>query len=266
MLRLLQIDLKKIASYRTFWVLMGLYTLLIISIPTSVMEFLKWLKVKGAEFDGFDPLRVPILYFPDIWQNITYVYTFLKIFLAIVVIISVSNEYSYKTVRQNIIDGLDRFEFIGSKIASIIMLSLYSTLLIFVTGLLTGLIYTPNLDFSDIFTGIQFVFVYFVDVLFYLLMAFLLTILIKRSALTIALLVILIPLEYAFVGNMPESIEFIGQYLPMHAMNNLIEIPFPKYIFQEIQDYVSLQSLLVAIVYLIAIPWAIFAKMKKSDL
>ena len=266
MLRLLQIDLKKIATYRTFWVLMGLYSLLIISIPTSVMEFLKWLKLKGAEFDGFDPLRVPILYFPDIWQNITYVYTFLKIFLAIVVIISVSNEFSYKTVRQNIIDGLSKLEFMGTKIATIVLLSLYSTLLVFVTGMLTGLIYTPNYEFADIFTGMEFVLVYFVDVLFYLLMAFLLTLLIKRSALTIALLVILIPLEYALVGNMPESIQFIGQYLPMHAMNNLIEIPFPKYIFQEIQDYVSMQSLFVAILYLLAIPWAIYTKLKKSDL
>ena len=95
MFKLLIIDLKKLIYYRTFWVLVILYSLLVVSIPISVMEFLKWLKMKGADFDGFDPLKIPVLYFPDIWQNITYVYTFLKIFLAIVVIISVSNEFVY---------------------------------------------------------------------------------------------------------------------------------------------------------------------------
>lgn len=120
MLRLLNIDLKKIVNYRTFWVLLTLYSILIISIPTSVMEFLKWLKVKGANFEGFDPLRIPVLYFPDIWQNITYVYAFLKIVLAIVVIISVSNEFSYKTVRQNVIDGLNRLDFVVSKLSTIV--------------------------------------------------------------------------------------------------------------------------------------------------
>ena len=113
--------------------------------------------------NGFDPLRVPILYFPDIWQNITYVYTFLKIFIAILVIISVSNEFTYKTIRQNVIDGMDRMEFLISKLTTILLLSLYSTLLVFLTGLLTGIIYTPNYDVSDIFTGIQFVPAYFLD-------------------------------------------------------------------------------------------------------
>lgn len=266
MLRLFTIDLKKLINYRTFWVLLSLYSILIISIPTAVMEFLKWLKVKGADFDGFDPLKVPILYFPDIWQNITYVFTFLKIFLAILVIISISNEFSYKTIRQNVIDGLNRMEFVGSKVAMIIVLSLYSTVLIFITGLITGLIYTPNFEFADIFTGIEFVFAYFLDLFMYLLIAFLLTVIIKRSGLTIALLVISVPLEYVLVANLPESIEIVGQYLPIHAMNNLIDIPFPKYVFQEIRDYVSLESLIVVLLYLIVIPWGIYQKLKRSDL
>ncbi|MDH5475953.1 MAG: hypothetical protein OEX22_09710 [Cyclobacteriaceae bacterium] len=266
MLRLLKIDFKKFVNYRTFWVLMTLYSVLVVSIPTTVMEFLKWLKVKGANFNEFDPLRVPVLYFPDIWQNITYVYAFLKIVLAIVVIISVSNEFSYKTVRQNIIDGMSRIEFVGSKLSTILMLSLYSTLLVFLTGLITGLIYTPNYDFTDIFTGIEFVFAYFLDVLLYLLFAFLLTVLIKRSGLTIALLVIYLPLEYILTANLPNSIDFIGAYFPMHAMNNLIEVPFPKYIFQEIQDYVSMKSVLVALFYIVLFPLAIYKKLKQSDL
>jgi len=105
MIRLLKIDFRKLKSYRTFWVLNTMYYFLIASIPISIYEFLKWLKGKGVDFDEFDPTRIPISHFPDVWQNLTYIYVFLKFFLAIIVIISITNEYTYKTIRQNIIDG-----------------------------------------------------------------------------------------------------------------------------------------------------------------
>lgn len=243
-----------------------MYGLLIFSIPVTVLEFLKWLKEKGAEFDGFDPMKIPVLQFPDIWQNITYVYTFLKIFLAIVVVISISNEYTYKTIRQNIIDGMSRVDFIKSKLLTILLLSIGSTLFVFITGLLTGLIYTPNHAFSDMFTGIEFVLAYFLDLFTYMVFAFLLTILLKRSALTVFILLLYTPIEYTITGNLPESIDFIGEYFPLHAINNLIEFPFAKYWFQEIQDYVSMSAVGVVFIYLALYIYAIYAKLKASDL
>jgi len=266
MLKLLAIDLIKLKNYRAFWVLNALYGLLIVSIPITVIEFMKWLKVQGADFDGFDPMKIPVLHFPDIWQNITYVYTFLKIFLAIVVIISISNEFSYKTVRQNIIDGLSRNDFIKSKVATILMLSTGSTLLVFVTGMLTGLIYTPDIEFAEVFTGIQFVFAYFLDLFAYLLLAFLLTVLLKRSALTVFILLLFTPIEYTITANLPEAIDFLAPYFPLHAINSLISLPFSKYWFQEIQDFVAWESVLVVVAYIGLYLYAIKSKLKKSDL
>ncbi len=266
MLRLLKIDLIKLTNYRAFWVLNILYGLLIVSIPISVMEFLKWLKVQGADFDNFDPLKIPVLYFPDIWQNIAYVYTFLKFFLAIVVVISISNEYTYKTIRQNVIDGLSRVDFIKSKLATILLLSIGSTLLVFLTGLLTGLIYTPNVELGEMFQGIQFVFGYFLDLFAYLVLAFLLTVLLKRSALTVFILLLFSPIEYAITGNLPEALEFLIPYFPLHAINALIAFPFKKYWFQEIQDYVALEAVGVVLAYIALYIYAIKAKLTKSDL
>lgn len=266
MLRLLRIDLKKLTNYRAFWVLNIMYGLLIFSIPITVLEFLKWLKAKGAEFDGFDPMKIPVLHFPDIWQNITYVYTFLKIFLAIVVIISISNEFTYKTIRQNIIDGMSRIDFIKSKLLTILLLSIGSTVFVFFTGLLTGFIYTPDVEFSDMFTGAEFILAYFLDLFTYMVFAFLLTILLKRSALTVFILLLYTPIEYTITANLPESVGFIAEYFPLHAINNLIEFPFAKYWFQEIQDYVSLTAVGVVFVYLALFIYAIHAKLKASDL
>ena len=267
MLRLLKIDLLKLVNYRTFWVMSALYALLILSIPTSVMEFLKWLNEKGAElFDGnVDLMKIPVLYFPDIWHNITYVFIFLKVFLAILIIITVSNEFSYKTIRQNVIDGLSRLDFIKSKLLMILVLCLGSTLLVFLTGLFTGLIYTPDVNLSDVFYGIEFLFAYFLDILAYSIFAFLLTVVIKRSGLTIALLVLSMPIEYTITANLPEVLNGIVQYFPLHAINNLIEVPFPKYVFMEIQDSVSMTYVGVVMLYIALFVYAIYAKLQKSD-
>lgn len=265
-IKLLKIDLIKLINYRAFNVLIGMYALLIISVPITVTEFLKWLKVKGAEFDGFDPMKIPVLHFPDIWQNVTYVYTFLKIFLAIVIIISVSNEFSYKTIRQNIIDGFSRVDFIKSKLATILMLSIGSAILVFVTTLITGFIYTPDIEFSKALSTSSFVIAYFLDLVTYLVFAFFLTIIFKRSALTIFMLMLYRPIELTIMGVMPKSWDVIHDYLPMHSLSKLIEFPFQRYWFQEIQDYVALEAVIVVLVYLTLFIWAIYSKLKSSDL
>lgn len=266
MLRLLRIDLLKLANYRAFWVLNILYGLLIIGIPAGVIEFLKWLDRLGADFDGFNPMKIPVLHFPDIWQNTTYVYTFLKIFMAIIIVISISNEFSYKTVRQNIIDGMSRLDFLKSKLATILLMSVASSALVFVTCLITGLIYTPEYDFNDVFNGVEFIGAYFVDLFGFLVFAFLLTVLLKRSALTIFILLIYRMIEAIFIANLPESIDFIGDYFPLQAMSNMIEIPFPKYAFQEIKDYVVLPFVGVSLAWIGLFIYGIYTKLKNSDL
>ncbi|MEM6525603.1 MAG: ABC transporter permease [Bacteroidota bacterium] len=266
MLRLLRIDLLKLANYRAFWVLNILYGLLIIGIPAGVIEFLKWLDRLGADFDNFNPMKIPILHFPDIWQNTTYVYTFLKIFMAIIIVISISNEFSYKTVRQNIIDGMSRLDFLKSKLSTILLMSLASSVLVFITCLITGLIYTPEYDFSEIFDGVEFVGAYFIDLFGFLVFAFLMTVLLKRSALTIFILLIYRMIEAIFIANLPESIDVIGEYFPLQAMSNMIEIPFPKYAFQEIKDYVVMPFVGVSLAWIALFVYAIYAKLKSSDL
>ncbi|MBL3658012.1 ABC transporter permease [Fulvivirga sediminis] len=266
MLKLLKIDLQKLANYRAFWVLNIMYGVLIISIPVVVLEFMKWLKEKGADFNNFDPMKIPVLHFPDIWQNITYVYTFLKIFLAIVVIISISNEFSYKTIRQNIIDGFSRMDFIKSKMSTILLLSLGSALLVFITGLLTGLIYTPDLEMGNVFDGSEFVLAYFLDLFCYLTLAFLLTVLLKRSALTVFMLLLFSPIERTIAAFFPANLKFITEYFPIHAINNLIAFPLSRYWFQEIQDYVSLSAVGVVLIYIVIFVYAIYYKLKSSDL
>src|SRR6187431_2330056 len=102
MIHLLKIDLKKLTSYRTFWIICGLYFFLLVVGAASGMEFLKWL---ARLIDGFGQKininRIPLYHFPDIWQNLAWSGGLLKIGLAIMTVISVTNEYTYRTIRQN---------------------------------------------------------------------------------------------------------------------------------------------------------------------
>src|SRR5690606_17665989 len=109
MLHLLKVDLKKLTSYRTFWVVCGLYFLTLGFGAASGMEFLKWIERTFNSFgQNLNIQRVPLYHFPDIWMNLIWFGGLLKVVLAIMVVISITNEYTYRTLRQNIIDGLSR--------------------------------------------------------------------------------------------------------------------------------------------------------------
>src|SRR5882762_8180737 len=157
MLYLLKIDLKKLTSYRTFWVICGLYFGTLAFVTASGMEFLKWL---ATFIEGFGTKikidRIPLYHFPDVWMNLIWVSGLLKVMVGIMTVISICNEYTYRTVRQNIIDGLSRWEFLKTKIVTNVMLSLMSAAMIFLIGLVTGMIYSPGLNLPDMITDLEF--------------------------------------------------------------------------------------------------------------
>jgi len=266
MIRLFQIDWLKLRSYRAFWVLSAMYLFVISFLPISILEFMKWLESQGVKFEQWSPRNIPIVHFPDVWQNMAYIAVFFKFFIAVLVIILITNEYSYKTIRQNIIDGMSRLDFLKSKIISLTILCLSASIFLFVLCLAAGLIYTPHLIIGEIFENSEFIFGYFLDILFFSMFALLVGNLFKKAGLSIALIVMIIPIEYIITSNLPESISVIADYFPMHVMNSLIKLPFPKYILMEIQDYLSLSSVALCIAYIALFAYLNYLILKKRDL
>ncbi|MBA4053498.1 MAG: hypothetical protein C0490_02185 [Marivirga sp.] len=268
MLHLLKIDLKKLTSYRTFWVVCGLYFFTLAFVTASGMEFLKWLAGKGAEFGTtINVNRIPLYHFPDVWQNLVYISGFLKIVLAIMVVISITNEFTYRTLRQNIIDGLSRSEFLKSKILTNLLLSVMSVAMVFIIGLVTGFIYSPESNWRYIFTDLEFFPAYFLEVFTFLSFALMLGVFVQRSGLTIILLllsrIIEAPLD-AYVGN--HFSDDVTQFFPMQSISNLIPMPFARYALQEIQDYVSLTSVVIVVAWMLLFNYFSYLKLKRSDL
>lgn len=267
MLHLLKIDLKKLTNYRTFWIVCGLYFFTLGTTTASGMEFLKWLVRMGAEFGAdINIARIPFYHFPDVWQNLAYVSGFFKAILAFMVVISITNEFTYRTIRQNIIDGLSRKQFIISKILTNLLLSGMSTAMVFVIAIVTGLIYSPSIVGSDLIMDLEFFPAYFLEVFAFLSYAMLLGMVIQRSGLTIVLLVLSQMIEAIIKANVDDYLPWLIPYFPMESISNLIPMPFARYVFREIQDYVSIGSVLIVLGWTYLFNYLAYLKLKKSDI
>src|SRR5690606_32207749 len=99
MKRLISIELQKIWKNRASRILLISYFVLLsfIALIASIKINIGSFKLHIAEQGIFN--------FPYIWHFNTYVAGGLKLFLAIVIVSMMANEYSYGTLKQNLIDG-----------------------------------------------------------------------------------------------------------------------------------------------------------------
>jgi ABC-2 type transport system permease protein len=267
MLHLLKIDLKKMTSYRTFWIVCGLYFLTLGFAAASGMEFLKWIASFVEDFDQKINIdRIPLYHFPDVWLNLIWSSGLLKVVLAIMVVISITNEFTYRTLRQNVIDGLSRIEFLLSKILTNVLLSAMSVAMIFIIGLITGLIYSPSVEFDKIFTDLEFFPAYFLEIFFFLSYALMLGIVVQRSGLTIILLLLSKMIEVIITANIDDYVPWLIPFFPLQSIWNMIELPFTRYAFQEIKDYLTVGSVAIVLGWTFIFNYFSYWKLSKADI
>jgi hypothetical protein len=264
---LLKIDLKKLTSYRTFWIVCGLYFITLAFFTASGMEVLKWLANTIQGFGSeINIKRVPFYHFPDVWLNLIYVSGFFKIVLGIMTVISITNEFQYRTLRQNVIDGLSRWEFVGSKIITNALLSVLSVLMIMSISLVTGLIYSPSVSWPAIMTDTEFLLAYFIEIFAYLSFALMLGVMIHRSGLTIILLLLAPMLEFIIKQNVDDYIPGFIQFFPLESISNLVPRPFERYFFREIRDFLTFNSVAIALLWTMLFNYFSYLKLKHSDI
>ncbi len=274
MIRALKLEWLKVKNYRVFWVLLIMYLVALLIIASGGGLFLAWLKQEGADFKGIDPTIIPIFDFPDIWQNITYLGSFVKIFLAFIVIISVNNDLTYNVLRQNVIDGFSKNEYIASKMMMIFTLAIASTLFLFIAGLINGALYSHVIGTENIFSDLKFLVAYFYEIIIYCTLAFLLALLIKKAGFVIVALflytfmfepiadAILVNAPYFKAGMWPH----IVQFFPIKSLNNLIKVPFGRYVFMEIEDSISFSAIAITFGWFIFYISSILYILKKRDI
>jgi ABC-type transport system involved in multi-copper enzyme maturation permease subunit len=246
-MKLLKIEWLKLSGHPFFWVGMGLYFLLIFILLFTLGEFSF---MQGQEEGGaalFNNLKDAGVYdMPVLWHDITYIPTFLKFIPVFLLIFFVSSEYSYRTARQNVIDGLSKGQLFISKILTAFFISFLCTLSIFLFGTILAFMHNDNLGVADLFIGSDYLLAYFMELFFMMAFALFATIFLKRSA----IVVIVILLYYVIEGvatlilqaYFPEG---ISNYLPTQPSRELNLQPFTR-LFQvngmSMDDLLSLDS------------------------
>jgi ABC-type transport system involved in multi-copper enzyme maturation permease subunit len=180
--------------------------------------------VSSAKTNASIPVPDFSLYsFPYVWQNLAFLGGFFKIFIALIVVIFVTNEYSYKTIRQNVMNGLSREQFLASKVLFSFLLSFSASFVLFFSGLALGLTHTEELDFALVVSKMGFIAAYFLELFTFSLLAMFTGFLLQRSGLAIGLLAVYYYIGENILGFMlPDK---IAQYLPVESMGNLIDVP-----------------------------------------
>jgi len=270
MIRLIRIELKKILPYRAFWLLAGFYALSLTFILIVAQVIINELIREAGQSAPIPLLKVSLYQFPKVWNNLTYMAGFLTLFLAMIVIFFVCNEFSNKTIRQNIINGLSRKEFILSKLYFILIFSLAATLLIFLIGLILGLIHSKDVDIGDIVNSrLQFILGYFIEVFTYLVFAFFIAFLLKKAGLAVITLLFYTMIEQIIIWWKIPS-EFV-KFFPMKAFGRLVHfprIPLPEIDGKSIhfQDYVAVIDTAIAILYAGIFFLLIYLLIRKRDM
>ncbi len=228
MKRLLSIELQKLFKNRSSKVLILAYFILL-----SLIALIASLKFNIGSFE-INIAEQGIFNFPYIWHFNTYIASILKLFLAIVIVSMMANEYSYGTLKQNLIDGMSKKEFILSKFYTIILFALISTVFIFILSLILGYSFSSYDEISIVTTEMEYLFAYFVKLVGFFSFCLFLGILIKRSAFALGFLMIQFIGERITFGILKKHFlsdkmaNDLYDLFPLESMSNLIKEPFTR--------------------------------------
>ena len=228
MVRLLQIEFIKLWNNRASKILITSYFVLLTSI--ALIAAIKF-DIGPVKFHLADQ---GIFNFPYIWHFNTFVTAIFKLFLAIVIVSMMANEYSNKTIKQNLIDGLSKKEFILSKFLTVISFSVISVVFVFVVSMILGLAYSDYNEISIIFSDLEFLLAFFVKLVGFFSFCLFLGIFVKRSAFALGFLILWQIFE-GFVRGMlrwkvldGSQTDAVMGFFPLNSMFNLIDEPFSR--------------------------------------
>jgi ABC-2 type transport system permease protein len=265
-LYLLELEWLKMRHYLPFRVLMGLYVVLL---PLSLLSFKRMPFPKEFGLNAY-------FMFPDVWQTIAYMGNWVAYFsLGFISILSITNEYSLKTLRQNIINGISRKNFYLSKIFFIGALCMAATVYYIILVFLFGIFNTETIYVSRIFENSDFIIRYFLMCFSFSSLGFLFGMFFRKSGISLFLyfaytLFVERIIRYLVLEKILGS-QYIG-YMPANATNDLTPFPIPKGVKSMAGDASmkiflnSAESLITATLFTILFLYLSYLALKNRDL
>ncbi|MDR2286198.1 MAG: ABC transporter permease [Prevotellaceae bacterium] len=210
MLHLLSIEFLKLQRNRSFLILTLLFVISIFGINYIILEIVKNIYINDK------------ITFSNVWEFVPYATSYLLVIPGFIMIMHTCSEYTYRTHRQNVIDGLSRNQYVTTKILFIIILALFSTIATIITTLITGI--SLGIDIS--FESFRYIYYFFVQATTYISFAFLFALLFKKTGLTIGLFfvysLIIENILEKYINQIHIGIDKIGEFLPLSSSEHLL--------------------------------------------
>ena len=227
MKRLLDIEFHKFRHSKSSKALTIIYLIIVVLLMLTGLIRININSFSGGLSD------LGIFNFPIVWHISTYFTSYLKIFIAIVIVSLTASEYSNRTLKQNLIDGLSKKELILSKVYLSALLALSVTIVVFIAALILGLIYSDYNEIQIILTDLYFFPIFFLSHFVLFCFCLFAGLLIKRSAFALGFIgvwwivegvlnLVARGLDYKYDLN---TFEWLSHILPFNAISNLIKNP-----------------------------------------
>ena len=220
MMRLLEIEWMKLKHYRAFKVFGILYLIGILGV-LFIMN-VAYSNISAAQITKF--LANPFDY-PAIWNTTGWLNSWLLFFPGWLIINHCVNEFNFKTHRQNVIDGWSRDQFITAKLLLIVAFAVVITVISILATIIMGL----SLGASFSFEGIESMGFVFIQSLVYMLFAFMLAIILRKSGLAAGIFFLFgLIFEIIIVQLINRKFDLapVGFFMPLQVSDELFPIPF----------------------------------------
>lgn len=222
---LLKAEWLKLKKYWAFWTMIGIVSL--------TYPGINYMMYSEAYKDQLDDKRMgPILRmipnpftFPEVWHTVAFISSFFLFLPAIVVIMFITNEYTYKTHRQNVIDGWSRQQFLVAKMLDVFLVSLVVTILYAAVAFILGNINSAGAA-VNVWANTKYIGLFFMQTFSQLSIAFLIAFLVRKAFIALGIFVFyFFPLEPLLVALGRERANDIGRFLPLEISDRMIQIP-----------------------------------------
>lgn len=255
MMKLLKIEWLKMKNYTAF-VAIGLIFLVCV----FGVSFIAYTFNKSAQESPAAMLVGSYFTFPNVWHTVSWLSNFTLFLPGLLIILMLTNEFTYKTHRQNIIDGWSRKEFIQVKIALVFIFSAVATIWVFIVAFAIGLISGGSFSFDKLY----YIDYFFIQSVSILMMALMISVLVKRAALAIAVFIAYVYILENLVGAIINGLQMknaadptrytpFADLLPINATDNLVPFPFFRELLNKAVPHMNIYILLGAsLVYLVA--------------
>ena len=226
MTHLLRTEWLKMRGYKAFWWMTAIIALSYPGVNYIFYRIYSEVVSQGGTKAQMVKMLIGTPFtFPEVWHTVAYASSLFIFIPAIAVIMFITNEYTFKTHRQNIIDGWSRQQFLTSKLIDVALVALLTTMLYTLVALIIGFVNRGE-NTANIWEQSNYIALFSLQAFSQLSIAFLIAFLTRKAFVALGIFVFYyVIVDPLFSGYAKVKLNDIGRFMPLEISDRLIPVP-----------------------------------------